>query len=388
MKVPFDFSLARWRSVFLLLTLMGLCGGCSRTPAVPSPAGPAPLPPLSGAPPIEFSITEISLEEAEPYYQDPISHEQLSGIKSITRSGFKSVHILPRFGPEDGELTSGVYLVMPPGKALVGYLRLVPTLTYPHEFGLLATLNYVPIPLQFNGQVQDLPRLHLERGSERAFRFRLPALPEGLYTLVLTLIIEPEYEFDISTPGKPFDPVQTETQSFRSAPFEFGLLLWVTAQEPHTPLDWPEQARYLPPEETMGHMDTTMVKAKPTAGEYGVLLTRDTVRAGESVTYYARFAAPPSTATADIPIRTLVFWDDHPTQSDLLAVPPQVAMAADYVPYVIWVPDLAEGEHTLMVLAYPYPYYLRWWQGGSEWHPEASTYSMLLTRIPVTVVAP
>jgi hypothetical protein len=392
MQLQFDFSLGWWWRVLLLLMLVGYGGGCAGIAATPTPPRlePAAIPTLPVAP-VEFSLTEVSLAEAEPYYQDPTSQEILSGIQSITQSGIKSVHILPRFGPEGGDLTDGVYLVMPPGEALVGYLRLVPTLTYSHEFGLLATLNYVPIPVEFEGQTQALPRLHLEPGRERVFRFHLPALPEGLYTLVLNLIIEPEHEFDISTPGESFDPAESETQTCRSATlsFAFGLLLWVTDQVPQSPLDWPEEARYLPPEETVGVSGALLTKEKPEPGEDGQLLTRDTVRAGETVTYYARFWAPTSTDTADIPVRTLVFWNDHPTQSDLLSISPEDAREMEYIPYAVQVPShLAAGEHTLMVMAYPYPFYLRSWRGGGEWRPDVGAYGMPLIRIPVTVEEP
>ena len=38
------------------------------------------------------------------------------------------------------------------------------------------------------------------------------------------------------------------------------------------------------------------------------------------------------------------------------------------IPYTIHVPtDLSEGIHTLTVVAYPYPYYLRWWGDDGEW---------------------
>lgn len=387
MKNDCTFSFGQMLKVVLITALMVLLSGCDVLK--PGTSSPSIVILTRSTGPFELSITEIPLERAEPYFQDPISQEKMNGIASITQSGIKSVHVLARSGPGNDDLTSGVYAILEPGQELMGYLRLINTLDYAHDFGMLVTLDYLPIQTQFNDNVQDFPKVHLEPGTQRAFRFSLSALPEGLHTLVITLINEPDHFFSFDPNPEQFDPAENEAMGLRGSPFEFGVLMWVTSQNPQNVLDWPEQARYIAPEKTTLLMEATLLKEKPAPGEPGkIFLNKDIVQAGETVTYYARFAAPKS-ASADIPMRILVLWDEVPTQTDELSVPVETAIENDYIPYGIRVPaNLSEGEHTLTVVAYPYPYYLRWWKDGSEWHPESGLFSIPMARLPVTVKTP
>ena len=168
--------------------------------------------------PYTLSITEIPLEQAMPHFQDNVSQEKLNGIDSITQSGMMAVHTIARFGPDDQNLTSGVYIILEPGQDLSGYLLLTDTLKYSHDFKLVATLDYFPIQLEFNRTIQSFPELSLEPETQRAFRFSLPPLSEGLHTIIVTFIVEPNHYFSFD-PTKDFDPAENEAMSFSQRAF-------------------------------------------------------------------------------------------------------------------------------------------------------------------------
>ncbi|HHH42309.1 MAG TPA: hypothetical protein ENK56_09950 [Chloroflexi bacterium] len=369
----------------LLLILGGSCTtdveSGERRPSSPS-VSPAPF---------DLSLTEIPVEQALEYFQDPVSQEKLSGIESITQSGWKYVHVISKFGPLGGSLTSGVYVVLKPGQTLSGYILLISTLNYPHNFMLLPTLDYRPIQITPDGSLRPFPRLRLEPGVWRAFRFSLTSpLPEGLHTLIITLIIEPDHFFALNPNPALFDPAENEAMGFRNDTIEFGLLTWVTSRFPQTVLDWPPQARSIPPDQTVLLTEAVLLKEKPAPGAPELFLNKDTARAGETITYYAKFGmGGKGVAKEEIPVRVLIFWDETLTQVDDLSVPTQWAAERKPIPLRISVPtNLTEGEHTLTVVAYPYPYYLRWWKDGREWHPNAGAFSLPMARLPVTIESP
>jgi len=171
------------------------------------------------------------------------------GIDNVTLSGFLSVHTLSRFGADNQDLTTGVYAIIEPDQSLSGYLLLIDTLEYSHDFGLLAMLDYPPIQVDMGSSVQTFPSIQIKSGETKAFRFSLPPLPEGLHTVILSLIVEPDIDFSSAT-SSDLDPVKNEARSFRGSPLEFGLLIWVTCKKPVAVADWPEQARCIPPEKT------------------------------------------------------------------------------------------------------------------------------------------
>jgi len=131
-------------------------------------------------------LTEISADEALPYFQDQVSQEIFNGIQAVTESGMVSVHTQFRFGPHDDELTSGVATTLQPGEGMTGYLMILSTYKYTHTFGLLTTLDYQPIQVQYNDDLQTLPQVTLEPGVWRAFQVTLSPLAEGLHALVTT----------------------------------------------------------------------------------------------------------------------------------------------------------------------------------------------------------
>lgn len=333
--------------------------------------------------PIKLSLTEIPVEQAMPYFQDEFSNEIFLGIKEMTKSGFLTMQAVARFGPSEDNLTSGTYAILEPGQALMGYIVPVNTLKFSHDFGMLATLDYLPIQIQYNGDAESFPTLYLDPNIQRAFKFHLPPLPKGLHSLVLKFIIAPNHFFALNSTTS--DPIGSETLSFRDAPIEFGLLIWVTDTPPQNVLDWPEQARSIPPENTTLLMDAFLVKEKPRDGQPEIMLNTDTVNAGETATYYIHPIAA-DIGEGNIPLRVLVFWDDILTQTDDLLIPIQTAVEQQYIPHKILVPaHLSEGNHYLTVIGYPYPYYLRWWGDGNEWRTEVGPYSNLMARIPVLV---
>ncbi len=80
-----------------------------------------------------------------PHFQDNVSQEKLNGINFITQSGMMAVHTIARFGPDDQDLTSGVYIILEPGQDLSGYLLLTDTLIYSHDFktcGYIGLFSY------------------------------------------------------------------------------------------------------------------------------------------------------------------------------------------------------------------------------------------------------
>ncbi len=331
----------------------------------------------------QLSISEIPIEQALPYFQDEASNKIFLDINEITKSGLLSIHTLARFGPAENNLTDGIYAILQPGQELTGYLLLIDTLNYSHEFGFVATLDYLPIDVRFNEINETFPKLRLDSNSRRAFKFFLPALPEGLHTLVIKFIIEPDHLFAFDSTE--FNPAENEALNFRDLPFEFGLLIWATDKHPQSAFDWPEQARSIPPENTTLLMNAYLVKEKPKSGQPEMVLNKDTVNAGESITYYIHPIAP-NLGKGDIPLRVLVFWDEILSQADNLLIPIQAAVEQEYIPYQIQVPsNLSEGTHYLTVVGYPYPYYLRGWGDGSEWRTDVGPFSNLMARMPVLV---
>lgn len=361
------------KTILLLVILLSACakGAENQISATSTPS------------PIQFSLTEIPTEQAMPYFQDEFSNEIFLGIEEMKRSGFRTLQAVARFGHSEDNLTSGTYVILEPGQALTGYLRPVNTLKFPHDFGMLATLDYLPIQIQYNGGAESFPTLHLDPNIQRTFKFHLPPLSEGLHSLVLKFIIAPNHFFAFHSTTS--DPIEDEALSFRDAPIEFGLLIWVTDSPPQSILDWPQQARSIPPENTTLLTDAFLVKEKPKDGQPEMMLNTDTVHAGKTVTYYIHPIAA-DLGEGDIPLRVLVFWDDILTQTDNLLIPIQTAVKQEYIPYKILVPaHLSEGNHYLTVIGYPYPYYLRWWENSSEWRTEVGPYSNLMLRIPVLV---
>lgn len=333
--------------------------------------------------PLLLSMSEIPIEQAMSYFQDKTSNQIFQGITEITASGLRSVHTMARFGPTEKDLTDGVYIVLKPGQPLTGYLLLVDTLNYSHDFKFVATLDYLPIQVRYSESIETFPKLRLDSNTRRAFKFSLPALPEGLHSLAIKFIIEPDHFFAFNS-NKP-DPAENEAFAFRSMPFEFGLLVWVTDITPQSPLDWPEKAHSIPPENTTLLMDAYLIKEKPASGTPEMTLNKDVVHAGESVTYYIHPIAS-DTGKGDIPLAVLVFWDEILVQADNLLIPVQAAIKQEYIPYKIQVPsNLTEGTHYLTVVGYPYPYYLRGWGDGSEWRIDVGPFSNLMARIPVQV---
>ena len=208
-------------------------------------------------------------------------------------------------------------------------------------------------------------------------------LADKLTAKGIKFIIEPDHFFAFNS-NKP-DPAENEAFAFRSMPFEFGLLVWVTDITPQSPLDWPEKAHSIPPENTTLLMDAYLIKEKPASGTPEMTLNKDVVHAGESVTYYIHPIAS-DTGKGDIPLAVLVFWDEILVQADNLLIPVQAAIKQEYIPYKIQVPsNLTEGTHYLTVVGYPYPYYLRGWGDGSEWRIDVGPFSNLMARIPVQV---
>jgi len=368
----------------LLLTIIGFiliaCSG-------PIQALPTPLPertmPLS--PSVELTLEEVPVEQVEAYFQDTTSHQMLRSIDYFTQTGVRSLHRVARFGPSDDRLTSGPYIVLKPGEPLVGYFMLVDTLEFSHDFRIVPTLDYSSVRLRFDGHTEDFPSFSMEPGTKRAFRFNLPPLSEGLHTLVLTFLVDPDhhFRFDATT----FDPRENEAMGLHDAPFEFGLLIWVTDTPPQSAYDWPQQARYVPPDKTALMMEAMLVKDVPPPGQPDLLFqNEDTLMAGQRAVYHLRVVAPE--AKADTPLKVLVFWDDGLTQVDDLHISPETAQGDRYVPFEIHVPEtLSSGEHMLTVIGYPYPYYLRvWMEDPAQWHAAPNPYSLPMARLPVHVI--
>jgi len=318
-----------------------------------------------------------------PYFQDEFSNEIFLGIEEMKKSGFRTLQAVARFGHSEDNLTSGTYVILEPGQALTGYILPVNTLKFSHDFGIFATLDYLPIQIQYNGDAESFPTLSLDPNIQRAFKFHLHPLSEGLHSLVLKFIIAPNHFFAFHATAS--DPIEDEALSFRDAPIEFGLLIWVTDSPPQSILDWPQQARSIAPENTTLLTDAFLVKERSKNGQPEMMLNTDTVNAGETAIYYIHPIAA-DIGKGDIPLRVLVFWDDILTQTDDLLIPIQTAVEQEYIPYMVHVPDnLSEGDHYLTVIGYPYPYYLRGWGDGSEWRTEVGPYSNLMAHIPVLV---
>lgn len=377
-------------SLLLIFPLVAVLSftGCSSVRSDWPMSAPTITLPLTQSPYL-FSLTEISVDEAMQYFRDPASQEQLNGIDAITEAGWKSIHTIARFGPTDQELTSGVSAALKPGEPFVGYLLIANIQEYGYDIGFVATLDYEPLQIDYNEMPPHaLPVVHFEPGATRAFRFFLSPLPEGLHTLVITYVTDP-YRVFIFDPTR-FDPETSVAIGVRAQPHEFGVLLFVTPAVPQTVADWPAQARAFLPDQTV-RLDSAQLLKNPLPGRSGQLLAKDAVEAGETVTYYAKFLGPTDPGEwPDMPVRVLVFWDEMLSQADDLAVPVQATAEGQSIPYPIRVPTgLKAGEHTLMVIAYPYPNYLRFWRskdGNETWSANVLFFGYLMARLPVTVV--
>ncbi|MBC7228649.1 MAG: hypothetical protein H5T61_15690 [Thermoflexales bacterium] len=382
---------ARWGFplllIFPLITVLSLVG-CSPVRSDRLTPAPTIILPLTQSP-YSLSLTEISVDEAMQYFQDPASQEQLNGINAITQAGWKSIHTIARFGPTDQELTSGVSAALKPGEPFVGYLLIANIQEYGYDIGFVATLDYEPLRINYNEMPpQALPVVHFESGDTRAFKFSLSPLPEGLHALVITYVTDP-YRVFILDPTR-FDPETSVAIGVRTQPHEFGVLLFVTPAAPQTVTDWPARARAFLPDQTI-RLDSAQLLKNPLPGRSSQFLAKDAVKAGETVTYYAKFLGPTDPGEwPDMPVRVLVFWDEMLSQADDLAVPVQATAQGQSIPYPIHVPTgLEAGEHILMVIAYPYPYYLRFWRskdGSETWSANALFFGYLMARLPVTVV--
>lgn len=382
-------------SVLFIILLLGGCREAAQPSPLPSSTAPvdgeiAQPAPLSTpiAPTYEITLTELPLEEALPHFQDDISQEMLTGIDDLEAQGMNAVHTLRRFGVSDDNLTSGTRAIIEPGQALEGYLLIVNTEERPLNYGLLATVDYEAAQVAFNGEVVPLPTLHLKPDTRRAFHFSLPALSEGLHSFVITYIVEPHRFMVVSSRAeRPPDPIQSKIFGNRDAPTEVGLLILATAEAPKTVEAWPRQAREIEPGHTVLTTRATLQKKEPGPDESEWVWHADQLRAGEDVTRYLKFGGFYDNvgSTDTIPIRVLVWWDDLLTQTDELEISVTEFASDRYLPYTIHVPTyLYHGPHTLTVVTYPYPYYLRSWK-EEGWEPNAGFFSHLAARVNVFV---
>lgn len=371
----------------LLFSIVMICvvatpalSGCQTLPAgfITTPATPAPMESL-------LSITEIPLKDGMHFYQDPISLEKLRGVESVTQSGLESLYNFTRFGPTDSELTSGVNAILEPGQSLSGFLMVIDSMDLPHDFGLLATLDYEPVQVLFNGTPQSMPMLSLKPGERRMFRFSLPPLAEGLHTFVVTYIAEPKLNFlDFDKPAGP-DEFKMDAFRWRDAPIGFGILIWVTPNKPENPSDWPYAARAFAPEETTYLTSITLLKEKPLPGKSARIFYKDTVTPGESVTYYMKLSTF-VVGSKDIPMKVLIFWDDQLTNSQDVILPADAVLNEEYIPYTVQIPaHLEKGTHEITLVSYPFPYHLRAWKDGSSWRSNVRMFSHLIARVPMIV---
>lgn len=372
--------------VVLSMGLTLVLSGClSKSPYDGATELPIPSPTPSD---IVLSLTEVPVEEGLSFYQDPVSLEIFQGIEEVTKADFRSLHIIARFGTSDHELTSGKYVTLPPGQSLAGYLLMIDTMKYSHDFGLLATFDYEPVQILLNERPQTMPIIHLEAGSQKIFRFDLPPLTEGLHTLVVNFIAEPELNFLNFDAPDGLDEFEMDSLGWRYGPIEFGILIWATKQPPEKVSDWPLLSRSFSPEKTVFLTEITLLKEKPLPDRSEKVFYKDTVSAGEHITYYMNPHAfdRDSGESGEIPMKVLTFWDDLLTQVDEIVIPADAAIEGEHLPFTVQVPSaMKPGTHELTVLGFPYPYYLRWWEDGSEWRPNVRYFSHLMALVPITV---
>lgn len=323
------------------------------------------------------------------HFQDPISQDKLAGIASRAGQKRLSIYTVSRFGPSSKALTSGVNAVLSPGDDLTVYLMLVYTLEVAHDLAFLATLDYTPLQVTFDGAQQALPTTRFEPGTTRAFRLSLTEVPEGLHALVISYLIDPDYYPDFPHPEP--DERLAEYVGLSALPFELGITLYVTPTPPATITDWPAQARAFPPDETVHLSQAVLMDNCPPDGSR-MVLTRDTATAGQDKAYLVRFTGSAYTEAAqcpDMPVRILVFWDEVLTQVEDLDVPVGDCEQRTCFPLAVRVPgDLTPGTHSLTVMAYPYPYYLRSWRmadGSFAWLANTTYMGYPMGRVSVEV---
>lgn len=366
--------------VFVLLPAASCAAPAHSRPIAPS----APTsPPITSA--CWLAIEEMPIESALIHFQDPISQQKFAGIDSRAGQGQSSIYTLSRFGPSDEKLTSGVTAILQPGEGLTVYLLLIYTLEAAHDLGFLATMDYAPLQVSFNGAQTVLPVVHFEPGSERAFRLSLPEVPVGLHTFVVSYLMDPDFYPDF-TCSKP-DARIGEFVGLRGRPFELGITLNVTPTAPVAISDWPAQARAFAPDETVNLHQAMLLKDCPSDGS-GYVLTHDSAKAGRTQSYLVKFAGTVA-GRLDMPVRLLVLWDDVLTQAWDMDVPVHACERGECLPLAIRVPsDLSPGTHSLTVMAYPYPHYLRFWQtadGSPPWVANAMYMGYLVGRVSVSV---
>lgn len=365
----------------VLVITIYLVAACGAPPAPQDASGPLPT---STASPVTLTLQEISLEEGLIHFEDAMSQEILASVNQLDASGIKSIYTLARYGLDDAHLTAGPAVVLAPEEDLEGYVLLIDALDHAHRIGLLTTLDYQPIQVEFNETLGTLPMVDLEPGQRRAYRFSLPPLPEGLHTLVITYVVDPFTFFDFES--RQLTPPEGEAMGLRDGPFEYGLLIWVTRRAPEAALDWPPATHPLPAEDTARIMQAVLRHEAPGPGEPEMFFHTDTVASGETLTYAFRILA--ARGKGQIPIRLLAFWDDHLYQTSDVVIEAEAGQQAEFMPYQIGVPpQLSSGEHYLTVVAYPYPYYLRGWLPDPAWRPNVGAFSHLAARVPITVVA-
>jgi hypothetical protein len=331
-----------------------------------------------------LNLTEISDENVKGIFSDRESKQIFNSISSLSASDLLNVHIIGKFGKSADDLQSGTYFVMKPEETFLGYMLLVNTLKYNHDFGIVAAVDYQPVMININGETKLLPTFGMKTNTIKGYAFELPPLEPGLHTLTLSLIIEPDYHFVFK--ADEFIAKDNEAAMFRNSPMEMSVLIWVTDDIPTGVEDWPEQTKSIFPKNTSSINAIVALREKAESGKPALMFqSEDTVTRGETVTYYLNFVAP---ILGKGPFDTIlvVLWDDQYFQTQRLTFDAAKIQSDKFFPINFTVPDqLEKGDHTLTIIAYPYPYYLHWWEDGQEWHPNITYFSYITARLPVKI---
>lgn len=370
-----------YRSFFLVVLFAILLIGLNACSFVSTQSASSPS--ATPSPAVELTLEEVPVEEALPFFQDQISQQILSSIEALNSGGILSIHTLAKFGPSDGEMTQGPSVLIRPDDSLSGYLLLNTSLGMPHTFGLFATLDYLPIPIEFNQTAQAMPSVYLPEG-QKAFRFTLPPLPEGVHTLVVKYISEPYLPFEAVTA----DTLSMEVWDglhWREAPFEFGILIWSTEKTPQTALDWPEITHPIPPMETEFITSIFLQKHRPSSGESMIRFSADTLSPGDMVTYQMLVEGS-GLGKGEVPLRVIVVWDERLTQVLDFSIPAKTTHREEFIPLTIRIPeDASPGDHYLTIIGFPYPYYLRGYLNDPGWDANVGFYSHLIARLVIRI---
>jgi len=349
--------------------------------------------------PYILAIEPVPVDQALQHFEDELSQFKLHTFETLIQQGANGWFDLYKAGPDSSSLHSGVTWIVGSDEPLIGYLIVQNAWRYPHDLGIIFTLDYQEAQLAIEGE-QDRKAIYVMQdmrpSEQRALGIQIPPLAEGVHRLTTVYVPDAlNYHPDITEYLMQLGSASGIDMSILSTSSKEILAQVVTelagdrlphAQDSEHPIANDGMRPFRPDE--IVHITLAMLSEAPSSpGGRARNMIESRLHVNEVITYYLKLlGCSPASYHGDVPIQIGVFWDDVMYQSDRYNVPAHMPCEGQSIPVKIYAPPVP-GEQTLMVVVYPYPgYNLVAWSGPPEesfW--ALGAYAHIATRAQIHV---